>query len=112
MLSLDSAKSSIAKAITYGSAVQSAVGLLPGMIQSAETLLPVKGSGAQKLEMVKNWVQGALAFEGHAAEVIEAIWPRVEPVIATLVTLYTGNGAFAAILGAIPVPAAPAPATA
>jgi hypothetical protein len=106
MLSLDSAKTSIAKALAYGSAVTSAVNLLPGMIQSAEGLLPQKGSGPQKLDMVKNWIQGALAWEGHAAEVIEAIWPKVEPVIATLVSMYTGNGAFAAILGAIPVPAA------
>jgi hypothetical protein len=111
MLSLDSAKSSIAKAIAYGSAVQSAVSLLPGLIQSAEALLPQKGSGLQRLDMVKNWVQGALQWEGHAVEVVEAIWPKVEPVIATLVTLYTGNGAFAAILGAMSTPPAPPAAT-
>ena len=111
MLTLDSARSSIAKALAYGSAMQSAVTILPGMIQSAETLLPQSGNGAKKLDMVKNWIQGALAWEGHAAEVVEAVWPKVEPTIAMLVTLYTGNGTFAAILNSISMPAA-APAAA
>lgn len=108
-IDLNSLQSNIAKATQYGSALSAGVKMLPGMIQDAESLLPAQGTGAQKLQMVQNWIEGALGFAGHAEEVVKAVWPKLEPVIATLVTLYTHNGAFAAILNAT-LPAAAAPA--
>lgn len=111
MISPDSLKAKLALAGEFASALGTGAQLLPQFIGDAESLLSEKGTGTAKLEMVKNWVQGALDYAGHAAPVIEAVWAKLEPTIATLVTIYTGNGTFAALLN-LTVPVKPAPVAA
>lgn len=89
----------LAKANAFANAFKTGLGMLPTAMASAQELLPVQGQGAARLQIAKNFVQGALAWEGHAADVVEKVWAQFEPIIATLVTLYTGNPTVANLLG-------------
>lgn len=58
---------------------------LVDMIGAAESLFPAGGNGAEKLKIVKSWIQ---AVVGSATE-LDSAWPAIESAINILVPLVT-----------------------
>ena len=66
------------------------VQLLPLVIQllkQAEELLPEKGKGAEKLNLVRAWLEAASGG-------IDDLWPSLEKLIAVTVSFFNQVGTF------------------
>lgn len=57
------------------------------MIKAVEQAIPDKGKGQEKLQAIRNILE--VTVDGFAA-----LWPSLEKVIATLVTLFNAVGMF------------------
>ncbi len=68
--------------------------LLGQLIQAVESAMPASGQGAAKLAMVREMLQKAYETMGTAQVSFASVWPMLEPVIASLVTMYKNSGIF------------------
>lgn len=71
--------------ISYVGALVKLVPLLRQLVDSAEVLFPEGGSGAKKLEAVKNWLSEAARILGVAEQTFAAAWPLLDSAITLLV---------------------------
>jgi hypothetical protein len=66
------------------------VQLLPLVIQllkEAEELLPEKGTGAEKLNLVRSWLEASLGG-------IDELWPSLEKLISVTISFFNQVGTF------------------
>jgi hypothetical protein len=104
MISTESAQAKIKTAQSFLAIFAGIIAILPSLIDSLLSLAP--SGHEQFITRIKSVVTAALAFEGHAVEVIEEVWPQVEPLIEFALQA-SGNPAAAAIVHLF----APKPAT-
>ena len=77
--------------------VKTIITLIPLLIQAItaiEQAFPQSGQGASKLEAVKATLQGAADVSADMAGQFETIWPVIQKVIGSVVSLANAAGAF------------------
>lgn len=71
-------------------ALNSLLPVIGALVQSAETLFPQAGAGAQKLAHVTDIIKNVLTLGGTAIADVEAILPAVQSSITTIVSAAKG----------------------
>lgn len=67
--------------------------LLKEIIKSLEEMFPEKGQGEVKLAVLKEMVQAS--YEGSSFKIpFEALWPKIEKLVAVIVKSYKLLGIF------------------
>lgn len=56
-----------------------------GLIDMADALLPAKGQGAAKLDLVKNAISKSLDGAGLALDLVQQAWPIIDGMITAVV---------------------------
>jgi hypothetical protein len=71
--------------------------LLPLLIEAVkaiEAAVPQGGQGAAKLDLIRQTLQAGYEVASDATVKFEAIWPALQSVIGSVVTLFNATGAF------------------
>lgn len=63
--------------------------ILRELINAAEAFFPEKGSGYQKLELVKGLISAAYETVGKLETPFATVWPVLEKLVAFLVPIFT-----------------------
>lgn len=88
----------VTNALTTASNVMSIVTkLLPDTIkfvQTVEEVVPAKGQGAAKLEVLKGMLQGTFSTIQQAEVTFEQVWPSLSGTVTGLVKLFKLTGLF------------------
>lgn len=79
--------------------------MLGTFISQAEQLFPGGGFGADKLRVVREWIEAAATSVGAGTKLIEEIWPLLNSAISTAVAAAHLGGLFKKQPPAIPPPA-------
>lgn len=80
--------------LTLIGAIKTAVALMPVLaevITAAEGFFPAKGSGVQKLELVKTILQSSYGAASKASEPFETLWPILSSVITHAAPIITAK---------------------
>lgn len=68
--------------------------MLGQFVGQAEQLFPNGGSGADKLRIVREWLEAAATSVGATTDSIASIWPMLSAAIATIVSALHLSGLF------------------
>lgn len=71
--------------------------LLPLIVEAVNTvekMFPQGGLGQQKLEFVRNLLEGAFKTATDVSVEFEKIWPPIQGLIGSLVTMYNSTKVF------------------
>lgn len=68
--------------------------LVTDLVRQIEAAIPQSGQGAAKLEMVRQMLQSTYDKANDATVAFEQIWPTVQSLVASLVTIYNNLGLF------------------
>ena len=64
------------------------------LVSAVEEALPESGQGAQKLELVKGWLQSAIGAQEALALTFDQLWPALQTTIASIVAIKNATGVF------------------
>lgn len=81
----------------YLAIIKIVLGLLPVImdaIKAIEAVLPSGGQGQAKLEALKGIISSAYNAATDTSIKFEAMWPVLQGVITTVVTLFNNTGVF------------------
>lgn len=68
--------------------------ILMQTIKSLEEAMPDAGQGAQKLEILKGTLAAAYTKLDDAKMKFEEVWPTIQMVVSTIVTVFNNTGIF------------------
>jgi hypothetical protein len=63
-------------------------------MKSIEDMLPDSGKGAEKLAILRGYLEGAWAGLGNALPAFEEFWPKLNTVITAVVSVFNSVGLF------------------
>lgn len=84
----------ITKLINIAKAVAALYPLLAQFVEQVEHMLPENGNGAQKLQIVREWLAAAYASFNGMSATFDEVWPTLERLIAALVASMNQLGLF------------------
>ena len=64
------------------------------LVTAVEESLPESGQGAQKLELVKGWLQSAIGAQEALALTFDQLWPALQTTISSIVAIKNATGVF------------------
>lgn len=77
--------------------LQAVLALLPILIQvikAVEEAIPGQGKGEQKLQMIRGAVEGVYATFSQASISFEELWPSIQSLAKTVVSVFNATGQF------------------
>lgn len=67
---------------------------LIAFIQKLEGIFPESGKGAEKLELLKEYLSAIWDTAGSAIPVFETVWPEIARIVGAIVGLFNKIGFF------------------
>ena len=64
------------------------------LVKTVEAAVPIGGQGAAKLSMFKAMLQSAYGHFTDTTVAFDALWPMLQPIIGSLVSMYNSSGLF------------------
>ncbi len=76
------------------SAVKAMFPLIVQFVRDVENAFPPGGFGAQKLALVRAWLESAFDKANDFGLTFDDLWPKIAAVVSSLVTAYNAIGVF------------------